>query len=93
MDRGLCSFLGIISLTASQANRANGRPGVGRGRVGEISSPMQIARGSAVSEGGTELGMTTGRMAMGQGWGNKKNFLGLILGNPRTVNALLKVCI
>lgn len=29
---------------------------------------------------------------MGQGWGNE-NFLGLILGNPRTVNALLEVCI
>lgn len=45
MDRGLCSFLGIIFPTASQANRANGRPGVGRGRDGEKSSPMQIAWG------------------------------------------------
>lgn len=92
MDRGLCSFLGIIFPTASQANRANGRPGVGRGQGGEISSPMQIALGPQVSEGGTELSMATGRMTMSQSWGNEKNFPGLILENPRTVNALLEVC-
>lgn len=35
--------------------------------------------------------MATGGIVVGQGWGNEKTFLGLILENPRTVNALLEV--
>lgn len=30
---------------------------------------------------------------MDQGWGYKKNFLSLILENPRIVNVLMEVCI
>lgn len=54
---------------------------------------MQNCLGSATSEGGTELVVATGGIAVGQGLGNEKNFLGLIFKTPRIANALSKSCV